>query len=76
MTHVTDYDHFIVHEKYDIMNFEDPFADNIGLVFMQYGGEFLLDIPNINVIGLPVEEAGKDLVGLNAKAAGKSKSRN
>ena len=55
MTHVTNYDHFIVHEGYDIMNYEDPFADNIGLVFLQKGGEFLLDIPTVKVIELPVE---------------------
>ena len=70
MTHVTNYDHFIVHEGYDIMNYEDPFADNIGLVFLQKGGEFLLDIPTVKVIELPVEFVNQDFVGLPATAAG------
>ena len=70
MTHVTNYDHFIVHEGYDIMNYEDPFADNIGLVFLQYGGEFLLDIENINVIHLPIDYVDQDFVGFPTNAAG------
>jgi len=71
MTHVTNYDHFIVHEGYDILNFDNPFADNIGLVYLQRGGEFLLDIPNVNLINLPVDHVDKDFVGLPATAAGK-----
>ncbi|CAG9812240.1 unnamed protein product [Chironomus riparius] len=70
MTHVTNYDHFIVHEGYDIMNYEDPFADNIGLVFLQHGGEFLLENVNINVISLPIDYVGQDFVGIPASAAG------
>lgn len=70
MTHVTNYDHFIVHEGYDILNFENPFADNIGLVYLQRGGEFLLDIPNVNLINLPTVHVDNDFVGLQATAAG------
>lgn len=71
MTHVTNYDHFIVHKGYDILNFENPFADNIGLVYMQRGGEFLLDIPNVNLIKLPTDSIAQDFVGYPATAAGK-----
>ena len=52
------------------MNYEDPFADNIGLVFLQYGGEFLLDIENINVIHLPIDYVDQDFVGFPTNAAG------
>jgi hypothetical protein len=70
MTHVTNYNHFIIHENYDITNYNDPFADNIGLVFLQNGGEFLLDIPNVYVIDLPIDYKDIDFVNSTAYAAG------
>lgn len=70
MTHVTDYNHFIIHNNYNIMNHEDPFTDNIGLVFLQKGGDFLLNIKNIAAIELPIDYANLDFLGLDATAAG------
>ncbi|KAG5669666.1 hypothetical protein PVAND_017549 [Polypedilum vanderplanki] len=61
-------DHFFLHPNYDGFNQDEPFNDNIGLIYLQ--GVDLLDFENVALISLPTNYISENFVGENAIATG------